>query len=81
MQDLSAFDGVDIEAAVAVCAQYGARLVSSSSLEEMQDLLEGESIGGVRVHIQAKETDIHHLFHQKVIGHTNLFTFTSARNV
>ena len=49
MQDLSVFDGVDIEAAEAVCAQYGARLVSSSSLEEMQDLLEGESFGGVRV--------------------------------
>ena len=46
MQDLSVFDGVDIEAAEAVCAQYG---VSSSSLEEMQDLLEGESFGGVRV--------------------------------
>ena len=35
----------------------------------------------VRVHIQAKDTDIHHSIHQKVIGHTNLFTFTSARNV
>ena len=32
--------GVDYEAAEAVCAQYGARLVSSSSLEERQDLLE-----------------------------------------
>ena len=49
MQDLSVFDGVDIEAAEAVCAQYGARLVSSSSLEEIQDLLEGERVGGVRV--------------------------------
>ena len=37
MQDLSVFDGVDIEAAEAVCAQYVARLFSSSSLEEMQD--------------------------------------------
>ena len=33
-------DGVDYEAAEAVCAQYGSRLVSSSSLEERQDLLE-----------------------------------------
>ena len=49
MQDLSVFDGVYIEAAEAVCSQYGARLVSSSSLEEMQDLLEGERVGGVRV--------------------------------
>ena len=28
MQDLSVFDGVDIEAAEAVCAQYGARLAT-----------------------------------------------------
>ena len=49
MQDLSVFDGGDMEAEGAVCAQYGARLVSSSSLEEIQDLLEGENIGGVRV--------------------------------
>ena len=32
--------GVESEAAEAVCAQCGARLVSSSSLEERQDLLE-----------------------------------------
>merc|ERR1719192_962304 len=39
-QDLNVSGGVDYEAADAVCAQYGARLVSSSSLEERQDLLE-----------------------------------------
>ena len=32
--------GVDVEAAEDICAQYGARLVSSSSLEERQDLVE-----------------------------------------
>ena len=40
MQDLLVSGGVDIEAAEAVCAQCGARLVSSFSLEERQDLLE-----------------------------------------
>ena len=40
MQDLSVFGAVESEVVEAVCAQYGARLVSSSSLEERQDLLE-----------------------------------------
>ena len=32
--------GVDVEAAEDICAQYGARLVSTSSLEERKDLVE-----------------------------------------
>ena len=40
MQDLSVSGGVDVEAAEDICAQYGARLVSASSLEERKDLVE-----------------------------------------
>ena len=40
MQDILVSGGVESEAAEAVCAQCGARLVSSSSLEQRQDLLE-----------------------------------------
>ena len=40
MQDLIVSGGVESEAAEAVCAQCRARLVSSSSLEERQNLLE-----------------------------------------
>ena len=40
MQDLIVSGGVESEAAEAVCALCGARLVSSSSLKERQDLLE-----------------------------------------
>ena len=40
MQDLSVSSGVESSAAGDICAQYGARLVSSSSLAERQDLLD-----------------------------------------
>ena len=40
VQDLSVSGGVESEDAEAICAQYGARLVSSSSLADSEDLLE-----------------------------------------
>ena len=40
VQDLSVSEGADRETAVRVCGQYGARLLSTSELQERPDLLD-----------------------------------------